>query len=103
MMEGPMRSSVPPGHALRQAAIEPPAPGAFLRRRVLAPRGLTATQAAEVFGLPVADMEDLLEGKLKVDRAIAVKLGGGTGTSPGFWLNMQAAADRDPGVQQPPG
>jgi addiction module HigA family antidote len=49
--------------------------------------------AAERIGVPSVVLYDLIEGLRKVDDGLAIRLAMLSGTSPQFWLNMQAAHD----------
>jgi addiction module HigA family antidote len=83
-----------PGEALVAAGVEPVPPGAYLARYVFPHRHVTIAQAAEAMGLPAAALRRLMDDQLRVDSDLAGRLSVYTGLSKGFWLNLQAAADR---------
>lgn len=83
-----------PGDALVQAGITPVAPGVFLARRILDPQQLQLEDAAKAIGLSKVVLRRLLDQKQPVDNEIAQLLATYTGTTPEFWVRMQAAADR---------
>lgn len=52
-------------------------------------------EAARDMGLPVETLTNLLSGKTSITAPIADKLGAYCGTTPGFWVNLQAQYDEE--------
>jgi addiction module HigA family antidote len=73
--------------------IPPVPPGEYLKEFVLPARGLDCRGAAAASGIAVPIFRALLAQQARVDEGIADKLSRWTGMTPGFWLNMQEAAD----------
>jgi addiction module HigA family antidote len=81
-MTGKMSRSVPPTH-----------PGEILREDVLPALDLSELAAATEMKVRVDDLREILWGKRPVDAEWALRLGRFCGNGPGFWMDMQAAAD----------
>lgn len=72
----------------RPAEVFPP--GEFLREELDA-RGWTQTDFAEILGRPVRLVNEIISGKRGISPETAKGLGDALGTSPRFWLNLEAA------------
>ena len=72
--------------------LEPVHPGEILED-FLADTNLNA--AALDMGLPVGTLTRLLTGDISVTSEVAQKLGAYCGTTPGFWMNLQAQYNED--------
>jgi addiction module HigA family antidote len=59
--------------------------------------GILAETAAEESGIPIQQMNDLIEGRIPVTAELAEKLGKLWGTTPQTWLNLQLGPDPDQG------
>lgn len=71
----------------------PAHPGEILLREFLEPMELPQTRLAEHLGIPVQRVNELVNGKRGVTPETAWLLGQAFGTSPQFWLNLQASHD----------
>lgn len=71
----------------------PAHPGEILLREYLEPMGLTQVKLAEHLGVPLQRVNELVRGKRGVTPETAWLLGQAFGTSPQFWLNLQANHD----------
>ena len=71
----------------------PTHPGEILVEEFLVPLGLTQVALAEHLGVPVQRVNELVRGKRGVTPETAWLLAGALGTSPEFWLNLQASHD----------
>lgn len=71
----------------------PTHPGVVLEEEFLAPSGLTQVALAKHLGIPTQRINELIRGKRGVTPETAWLLAGAFGTSPQFWLNLQANYD----------
>lgn len=65
-------------------------PGEFLLEE-LEERGWSQREFAEILGRPVAAVNEIIKGKRSITPATAKELAAALGTSPFFWLNLEAA------------
>ena len=72
----------------RPAEVFPP--GDFLREE-LEERGWTQTDLAEILGRPIRVVNEIIMGKRRISAETAKGLAAALGTSPEFWLNLEAA------------
>ena len=90
---------------------EPTHPGEMLLEEFLRPMGITQRQLAEAIHVPCQQVDELVNGRRGITPGTALRLGKYFGTTPGFWLNLQALWDRrqhdlqpdpgrDPGVRR---
>ena len=68
-------------------------PGEILREEFLAPLGITQVSLAEHIGVPLQRVNELVRGKRGVTPETAWLLSQAFGTTPEFWLNLQASFD----------
>jgi addiction module HigA family antidote len=68
-------------------------PGQVLREEYLAPLGINAQDLAHALGLRTERIVALLAGDRRVTPDIALRLARYFGTTPQFWLGLQAAYD----------
>ena len=68
-------------------------PGVILREKFLAPLGLTPYGVARRLGVPRTRIERLVAERTAVTPDTALRLAKLFGTTPNFWLNMQASYD----------
>jgi addiction module HigA family antidote len=73
--------------------LSPVHPGSVLREDFLKPLGLTAYAVARACGVPRTRIERLAREDTPVTADTALRLGRYLGTSPGFWMGMQAQYD----------
>ncbi|MCB0540575.1 MAG: HigA family addiction module antidote protein [Bacteroidetes bacterium] len=71
----------------------PTHPGVVLEEEFLAPLGLTQVALAKHLGIPTQRINELIRGKRGVTPETAWLLAGAFGTTPQFWLNLQANYD----------
>jgi len=71
----------------------PTHPGEILREEFLVPLGQTQVALAEHIGVSVQRINELVRGKRGVTPETAWLLSQAFGTTPEFWLNLQAAHD----------
>jgi len=68
-------------------------PGEILRLDVLDELGLSSSTLAKALGVPTNRVTGILNGERAITADTAVRLERYLGTSPEFWLNLQAAYD----------
>ena len=71
----------------------PTPPGEMLLEEFLRPAGLTQREAAQRMGVPLNRLNELIRGKRGVTADTALRLAQLLGTTPEFWMNLQAATD----------
>jgi addiction module HigA family antidote len=71
----------------------PTHPGEILLEEFLKPLGLTQVGLAEHLGIPTQRINELVRGKRGVTPETAWLLAGAMGTTPEFWINLQANYD----------
>ena len=68
-------------------------PGEMLREEVLKPMGLSQVDAARELGMSVNRLNELVLGKRGVSADTALRLARRFGTTPQFWMHLQADWD----------
>ena len=71
----------------------PTHPGEILLEEFLTPLGVTQVAFAAHLGVPVQRVNELVKGKRGVTPETAWLLSQALGTTPEFWMNLQAAHD----------
>ncbi|WP_017319061.1 HigA family addiction module antitoxin [Mastigocladopsis repens] len=66
-----------------------PAPGRILSRELEA-RGWTQKDFAEIIGRPVQTINEIIRGNKRITPETAIELSQALGTSPEFWINLEA-------------
>ncbi len=74
-------------------ALEPIHPGEMLREDFLAPLGLSINRLARELMVPPGRISAIVGGKRAITADTALRLGRYFGTSPQFWMNLQAEYD----------
>lgn len=70
-------------------------PGDILREDFLEPLGLSVYELAGALHVPRSRMNDIVRGRRAITTDTALRLGRYFGTSPEFWINLQARHDLD--------
>ena len=68
-------------------------PGKILREEFLGPLGITQRGFATHIGVPLQRINEIVRGRRGVTSQTAWLLARALGTSPEFWVNLQAAHD----------
>jgi len=76
-----------------QANFPPTHPGRILERRFFQPRNLTIEKVAQDIHLPLYQLQDLVEGKSRIDADIAYRLGLYFQVEAEGFLNLQQIYD----------
>ena len=71
----------------------PTHPGEVLLEEFLAPLGITQVQLASHIAVPVQRVNEIVRGKRGVSSETAWLLAQALGTTPEFWINLQANHD----------
>ena len=71
----------------------PPHPGNLVRYECIEPLGLSITEAAKVLGVTRQALNNLVNEKSGISAEMAVRLAKAFGSTPEFWLRLQAAYD----------
>lgn len=75
----------------RKIRVVPPIhPGETLREDLLKPLGLSANRLAIELQVPVTRVNDIVRGKRSITADTALRLARYFGTTPQFWMNLQA-------------
>lgn len=79
--------------AKKTKIMAPIHPGETLREDFLKPLGLTANRLAIELRVPVTRVNDIVRGKRAITADTALRLARYFGTTPQFWMNLQANYD----------
>ena len=74
-------------------AREPIHPGEFLREEYMPERGLSVAELAKRLGVTRQTVNDIVREKRNLSPEMCLRLGRLFGTTPQFWMNMQAKVD----------
>jgi len=75
--------------------IKPVHPGEILREEFLVPLGLSMNKLALAIRVPATRIADLVHEKRAISSVTALRLARYFGTTPDFWMNLQARYDLD--------
>lgn len=75
--------------------LPPVHPGEILRDEFLTPMGISVYELANAIKVPRSRTNDIVLGRRTVTTDTAMRLGRYFGTSPEFWINLQARYDLD--------
>ena len=84
-----------PGVSAKSKASAPVHPGVVLLNKYLAPRHITQSALAEHLGIPIQRINEIVRGKRAVTPETAWLLAGALGTTPEFWVSLQAKYDME--------
>src|SRR6266481_1902521 len=79
--------------AKKTKTMPPIHPGETLREDFLKPLGLTANRLGMELMVPVTRINDIVRGKRAITADTALRLARYFGTTPQFWMNLQANYD----------
>jgi addiction module HigA family antidote len=71
----------------------PSAPGEIIRAHYLEERGVSVSALARAIGVSRKHMSDIVNGRSRIEPAVAARLAKVFGTSTALWLNLQTAVD----------
>jgi antitoxin HigA-1 len=75
--------------------LPPVHPGEILRDEFLAPMGISVYELAHAIKVPRSRANDIVRGRRALSTDSAIRLGRYFGTTPEFWINLQARYDLD--------
>ena len=78
---------------MAKKTMPPIHPGETLREDFLKPIGLTVNRLAMELFVPVTRVNDIVRGKRAITADTALRLARYFGTTPQFWMNLQANYD----------
>lgn len=73
--------------------LPPVHPGEILREDLMKPVGLSINGLARDLRVPVTRMSEIVNGRRSITADTALRLARYFGTTPQFWMNLQAAYD----------
>jgi addiction module HigA family antidote len=79
--------------AKKTKVVPPIHPGETLGEDFLKPLGLSANRLAMELSVPVTRINDIVRGKRAITADTALRLARYFGTTPQFWMNLQANYD----------
>ncbi len=79
----------------RTRRLPPVHPGEILREDLMKPSGLSINGLARDLRVPVTRMSEIVNGRRSITADTALRLARYFGTTPQFWMNLQAAFDLD--------
>ncbi len=88
-----MRTTTRSSADVRRMKRPPTHPGEMLLEEFLRPLGVTQATAAKRMGVSTNRLNELIRGKRGVTAETALRLAALLGTSPEFWMNLQATWD----------
>ena len=75
--------------------IPPVHPGEILREEFLSPLGMSANQLALALRVPATRINDIVNERRGITADTALRLARYFGTTPRFWMNLQASYEPD--------
>lgn len=78
----------------------PTTPGEILQEEFLTPLGLSQKALADHLGCDLKVINRVVNGRMRIGAALALRLGAALNTTPEFWLNAQKAVDLFDEVQK---
>ena len=79
----------------RKGRRPPVHPGEILREDLLKPLGISVNRLGLDLRVPVTRMSEIVNGRRGISADTALRLARYFGTTPEFWMNLQAAYDLD--------
>ena len=79
----------------RGRRLPPVHPGEILREDLLNPLGISINRLGRDLRVPVTRMSEIVNGRRGISADTALRLARYFGTTPEFWMNLQAAYDLD--------
>ena len=75
--------------------LQPVHPGEILREELLGPLGISSNRLGRDLRVPVTRMSEIVNGRRGITADTALRLARYFGTTPEFWMNLQASYDLD--------
>jgi antitoxin HigA-1 len=77
----------------KKIQLPPVHPGEILREDLMKPLGLSTNRLARDLSVPATRISEILNGRRGISTDTALRLARYFGSTPQFWLNLQAAYD----------
>lgn len=77
----------------KNGQMPPVHPGEILREDIMKPLGLTVSGLARELKIPVNRLSEIVNGRRPLNADAALRLSRYFGSSPEFWVNLQASYD----------
>jgi addiction module HigA family antidote len=77
----------------KERPLPPVHPGEILREDLLKPLGISINRLGRDLRVPVTRMSEIANGRRGISADTALRLARYFGTTPEFWMNLQAAYD----------
>ena len=77
----------------KNGRLAPVHPGEILREDLMKPLGLTVSGLARELKVPVSRLSEIVNGRRALNADAALRLSRYFGSTPEFWINLQAAYD----------
>ena len=74
-------------------SLEPISPGEILLEEFMTPLGISQNKLARDIDVPIARINDIVHGRRGISADTALRFSTYFGTTPEFWLNLQARCD----------
>lgn len=79
----------------KERRLSPVHPGEILKEDLLVPLGISINRLGRDLRVPVTRMSEIVNGRRGITADTALRLARYFGTTPEFWMNLQAAYDLD--------
>ncbi|HXV61414.1 MAG TPA: HigA family addiction module antitoxin [Vicinamibacteria bacterium] len=79
--------------ARKKVALPPVHPGEILHEDLMRPREISINRLARDLRVPVTRISEIVNGRRGISADTALRLGRYFGSTPEFWMNLQAAYD----------
>jgi len=79
----------------KERRLPPVHPGEILREDLLTPLAISINRLGRDLRVPVTRMSEIVNGRRGITADTALRLARYFGTTPEFWMNLQAAYDLD--------
>lgn len=83
----------------RKRQLPPVHPGEILREDLMKPLGLSTNRLARDLRVPVTRISEIVNGRRGITTDTALRLARYFGSTPQFWMNLQAAYDLNVAVR----
>ena len=88
-----MKTTIKSGATDRKNALPPVHPGEIIREDILPEVGLSVSAAAKALGISRQMLHDILATRKPISAVMCLKLSRLFGSTPEFWMRLQAAWD----------
>ena len=86
--------------ARKKLMLPPVHPGEILREDLMRPRGISINRLARDLRVPVTRISEIVNCRRGISADTALRLGRYFGSTPEFWMNLQAAYDLEVALRE---